>query len=146
MSPQMMGLIVGGLLPALLYGVAGVFAKISTNAGMPVGSHLICIGLAVSGAGIALNHLLPGSSPSSTAVLSSGTMGLLWGLGTGLVALGLLKYQAPLAKLVPLYNMNTLVTVLIALFVFVEWRDVNLVRLMAGAVLVIIGGVLVSSS
>ncbi|MGF1498837.1 MAG: hypothetical protein ACFB8W_18725 [Elainellaceae cyanobacterium] len=146
MSPQAMGLIVGGLLPALLYGVAGVFAKISTNAGMPVGSHLICIGLAVSGAGITLNNLLPGRFPSSTAMLSSGTMGLLWGLGTGLVALGLLRYQAPLAKLVPLYNMNTLVTVLIALLVFVEWRDVNLPRLMVGAALVVVGGVLVSSA
>ncbi|MEO0534525.1 MAG: hypothetical protein AAF215_11755 [Cyanobacteria bacterium P01_A01_bin.123] len=146
MSPKLLGLIVGGVLPALFYGVSSVFAKSSTNAGMSVGGHLFFIGIAISGVGLLLNLLLPGSIPSLVAVASSSMQGMLWALGTGCVVLGLLKYQAPLAKLVPLYNMNTLVTSGLALIVFAEWRQVNPVQLLIGAGLIIVGGILVSGA
>lgn len=146
MSPKLLGLIVGGLLPALLYGVAGIFAKTSTNIGMPVGGHLICIGVIVSLTGVLFSWLLPGTMPSMGAIASSSMLGLLWGLGTGFVALGLLKYRAPLAKLVPLYNMNTLVTVMLALIIFGEWKQSNPVQLIIGAAFIILGGLLVSGS
>jgi uncharacterized membrane protein len=70
--------------------------------------------------------------------------GIFWGLGTGCVVLGLLEYKAPLAKLVPLYNMNTLITTGLALIIFAEWREVSPVQLLAGAGLIIAGGILVS--
>ncbi|MEO0824692.1 MAG: hypothetical protein AAFW84_06230 [Cyanobacteria bacterium J06635_15] len=146
MSPKLLGLIVGGVLPALFYGVSSVFAKSSTNAGMSVGGHLFFIGIAISGVGLLFNLLLPGSIPSLVAVASSSMQGILWALGTGCVVLGLLKYQAPLAKLVPLYNMNTLVTSGLALIVFAEWRQVNPVQLLIGAGLIIVGGILVSGA
>ena len=72
--------------------------------------------------------------------------GVFLGLGTGCVVLGLLKYQAPLAKLVPLYNMNTLVTSGLALVIFSEWRAVNPFQLLVGAGLIIAGGILVSGA
>jgi len=138
------GLMVGGILPALFYGVSSVFAKSSTNAGMSVGGHLFFIGIAISLTGLLFNQLLPGNIPSLVAIASSSMQGILWGLGTGCVVLGLLRYQAPLAKLVPLYNMNTLVTSGLALVIFAEWRQVNPVQLLFGAGLIILGGVLVS--
>ncbi|MEM8640652.1 MAG: hypothetical protein AAGG51_17820 [Cyanobacteria bacterium P01_G01_bin.54] len=144
MTPQFLGLLVGGLLPALFYGVSGMLAKTSTNAGMSVGGHLICIGVAVSAVGVLLQGWLPGPLPSWGAIASSTGYGLLWGLGTGCVAIALLKYQTPLAKLVPLYNMNTLIAVLLALVVFTEWQTVNLPKLAIGAILVVVGGILVS--
>lgn len=146
MSPKLLGLIVGGVLPALFYGVSSVFAKSSTNAGMSVGGHLFFIGIAISGVGLLFNLFLPGSIPSLVAVASSSMQGMLWALGTGCVVLGLLKYQAPLAKLVPLYNMNTLVTSGLALMVFAEWRQVNPVQLLIGAGLIVVGGILVSGA
>ena len=146
MSPQQLGLIIGGLLPALFYGVSSVFAKVSTTAGMPVGPHLICIGVAISLVGVGMQQVLPGPYPSTGAIVSSSMLGLLWGLGTGCVALGLIKYQVPLSKLVPLYNMNTLITVVLALIVFLEWKSVDPVKLSIGAVLVIVGGLLVSQA
>ena len=72
--------------------------------------------------------------------------GIALGLGTGFVALGLLKYRAPLAKLVPLYNMNTLVTVMLALIIFAEWQQTNTVQLLVGAAFIILGGLLVSGA
>lgn len=150
MTPQNLGLIIGGILPAVLYGTSSVFSKSSTNAGMPVSVHLFWIGLAISTTGILFHLVLPGTVPSLVpsikGVASSSMLGLLWGLGTGCVALGLLQYQAPLAKLVPLYNMNTLVTVGLALILFAEWTEMNVVQLMIGTVFIIAGGLLVSGA
>lgn len=136
----------GGFLPALFYGLSSVFAKTSANAGMSVGGHLFFIGVAISLMGGLFNLFLPINIPSGVAVLSSSLQGILWALGTGCVVLGLLKYQVPLAKLVPLYNMNTLVTSGLALILFAEWRDVDPVRLLIGAGLIVVGGVLVSGA
>ena len=146
MTSNLLGLMVGGLLPALFYGVSSVFAKSSTNAGMSVGGHLFFIGITVSITGLLFNVLLPGNVPSLMAVASSSMQGVFWGLGTGCVVLGLLKYQAPLAKLVPLYNMNTLVTSGLALVIFAEWRAVNPLQLLVGAGLIVAGGILVSGA
>ncbi|MEM9216374.1 MAG: hypothetical protein AAGD25_18760 [Cyanobacteria bacterium P01_F01_bin.150] len=150
MTPQILGLIIGGVLPAVLYGTSSVFSKISTNEGMPIGIHLFWIGLTISATGILFAIAVPGAIsslvPSVKGVASSSMLGLLWGLGTGCVALGLLQYQAPLAKLVPLYNMNTLITVGLALILFAEWKDMNTVQLMIGTGLIIAGGVLVSGA
>ena len=146
MSPSFWGLIIGGVLPALFYGVSSIFAKSSANAGMAVGGHLVFIGIAISATGILFNVWLPGNIPSLFAVVSSSMQGLFWALGTGCIVLSLLRYQAPLAKLVPLYNMNTLVTVGLALLIFAEWRQVDPLRLMFGAGLIIVGGILVSGA
>ncbi|MEM1308367.1 MAG: hypothetical protein AAGF98_02505 [Cyanobacteria bacterium P01_H01_bin.153] len=146
MSPQLLGLLVGGFLPALFYGVSSVFAKTSSNAGMSVGGHLFFIGIAISVMGGLFNLFLPGQVPSVAAAVSSAMQGILWALGTGCVVLGLLKYQAPLAKLVPLYNMNTLVTSGLALVLFAEWRDADPIKLLLGAGLIVVGGVLVSGA
>ena len=94
MSPQQLGLIVGGLLPAIFYGTSSVFAKTSSNAGMSVGGYLFFIGIAVSLTGVLFNVALPGTVPSVAAAISSSMQGVLWALGTGCVVLGLLKYQA----------------------------------------------------
>lgn len=146
MTSNLLGLLVGGLLPALFYGISSVFAKSSTNAGMSVGGHLFVIGIAVSVTGLMFNVLLPGNIPSLVAVAWSSMQGIFWGLGTGCVVLGLIKYQAPLAKLVPLYNMNTLVTSGLALVLFAEWRAVNPLQLLVGAGLIVAGGILVSGA
>ena len=47
-----------------------------------------------------------------------------------------------MSVLVPLYNMNTLVAVGIGLVLLGEWRDVSVWRLLAGAALIVAGGVL----
>jgi uncharacterized membrane protein len=66
-------------------------------------------------------------------------MGLAWGLGTWLVALGLSRYAVPVAKLAPLYNANTVVVVLLGLLLFAEYREVSLLRLTVGVLLVVTG-------
>ncbi len=73
-------------------------------------------------------------------------MGVSWALGAGLVAVAIAKYGMPISKLVPIYNTNTLITVLIGFVVFLEWRDVNPAKLLIGAALVLVGTTLVATS
>ena len=47
-------------------------------------------------------------------------------------------------QLAPLYNMNTMVAVLIGLWAFSEWKELDMLRLLSGVVLIVIGGTLVS--
>ncbi len=47
------GVVIGGLLPAVLYGIAGALQKASQRTGAGIGPYLICIGLAVVGVGAA---------------------------------------------------------------------------------------------
>lgn len=144
MSPEALGLIVGGLIPALCYGAANVFQKVSTNAGIGTGIYLGIVGLTVTLVGCVFFVAVPDRTVNFRSAMSAGMMGVLWAAGAGLVAFALLRYQTPLGKLVPLYNMNTLIAVLLALWIFSEWRDVNILKLLAGSVLIAVGGALVA--
>lgn len=48
--------------------------------------------------------------------------GLLWAAGTGAVTFALGRYGGQISQFAPLYNMNTLVAVLVGLVVFGEWQ------------------------
>lgn len=144
MSPATIGIVVGGLLPAVIYGITGVFAKASTKAGIGIGPYLIIIGFSIAAVGLGF-FLHDGNKTLSTeSALHAIGMGATWGLATGFIAIGLTTYAVPLSKLVPLYNMNTLVAVLLALIIFAEWQQVKIVPLLVGAVLIMIGGILVA--
>ena len=146
MTNQTIGLLIGGLLPAVFYGISGVFAKPATEAGIGIGLYIMLIGLAVSLTGL----LIYGFSPDNTISVRSGiftvAVGLTWAIGAAGVAVALASYQVPVSRLVPLYNMNTLVAVLLGLVIFSEWRDVQTAKLVGGAVLIAIGGSMVATS
>lgn len=145
---EIKGLLVGGLLPALLFGVAGLLQKVASRAGAGPGPYLLCIGVGVLLVGtlVTLGSHGAGRAISGRGMLASGAIGLAWALGTWAVVLGLTRYAAPLAKLAPLYNLNTLVVVLLALVVFAEFRDVAVTKLVAGAALIVVGGALVANA
>lgn len=144
MSAQTVGLLIGGLLPALAYTVSNTLAKSSTQAGIGVGPYLLFIGLGILIVGVVFTYTMPYGSVSLRSGSYSLIMGLFWGIGTGSVALGLSRYHAPLSQIVPIFNMNTLFTVLIALWIFSEWKDVRVPQLLLGSVLIVVGGTLVA--
>jgi len=144
MNAQTMGIIIGGIIPAVLYGVSGVFSKASTKAGIGLGIYLFIIGIAITIVGAGFYIVNPDKTLSIRSGMHAAGLGLTWGLGTGLVAIGLTKYAAPLGKLAPLYNMNTLVAVLLALWIFSEWQQVRVPQLLIGAAFIVVGGTLVS--
>ena len=143
MSPQVLGLIIGGLIPALLFSLNGLLNKLVTQTGTGVGWLLLLTGIGVAASSIPFFILLP-SGVSSRGVGFSLLMGITWGLGVGLIAVAILKFRSPLSQLVPLYNMNTLFVVLLSLLIFAEWKSVGIFKLVVGAMFVLVGGTLVA--
>jgi uncharacterized membrane protein len=139
-------LILGGIIPALLYGVAGVFQKLSAREGGSATAYLIYFGVATALSGIVLRVLLKekGGTLHSAGFALLG--GVTFALGAGLISMAMINYQAAVAKLSPLYNMNVLVTVGLGLVVLAEHQSVDVKRLLAGTLLIMIGAVLVGGS
>ncbi|MDD4287959.1 MAG: hypothetical protein PHO20_00020 [Candidatus Peribacteraceae bacterium] len=144
MTPQTTGLIIGGLLPALLYGASAIFQRGSTGIGIGIGPFMIAAGIAVLLTGTALLWLDLGREWSVRSALLAMGSGAAWGIGTSLVAVALVRYGIPLGKLVPLYSMNSLIAVTLALWIFAEWKQVKVPQLLIGSILIVIGGTLVA--
>lgn len=151
---ELKGLVIGGLLPALAFGVTGVLQKLAMRTGIGLGPYLLCIGVGVVLAGTLMTVLWPTTQPGAPrfagtgagAAALSGAVGLSWAVGMALVAAGIGTYGVPLAKLAPLYNLNTLVVVLLALVIFAEFREVAPLKLLGGTALMLAGAWLVGRS
>ena len=148
MNTQLFALFLGGILPAILFGFSGFSMKYSMIHGMGVGSYLLVFSMAEFGTSALFFILLP---PGDRIMSVSGvTYSLLAGtartLGAGLVVYAVVRYAAPISKLTPLYNTNTLITVLLGLIILAEWRNVNSPKLLIGTVLIVVGSVLVAEA
>ncbi len=137
-------MLVGGVLPALAFGLAGLLQKSASRTSPGMGPYLLWIGGGVLLAGITYTLFSPNRTITTGAGLQAMGIGLSWGLGMAAVGLGIGHYMVPVSKLAPLYNMNTLVVVLLALVIFAEARDVVVPRLLLGTVLIMAGGLVVS--
>ena len=141
---DMRGIVVGGFLPAVLYGTAGILQKAAQRAGAGLGPYLLCVGAGVITVGAVATWCHPDRGLPARAAGFAVAMGVAWGAGTWLVALALSRYAVPIAKLAPLYNLNTVIVVLFGLVLFLENRDVAVGRLISGTVLVVLGATFVA--
>jgi uncharacterized membrane protein len=146
MSKVTLALLVGGLLPAILFGVASTFQKTAARAGIGTGPYLIAIGSVVLLVGVAVTAAQSDTTATREGVAWACGYGLLWSAAIGCIVLALARYDANISQLVPLYNLNTLVAVAIGMAVLGEWRDVVPWRVAAGAMLAVAGGVLVATA
>ena len=147
MNSQTLGIIIGGIMPAILFGLSGTFIKSSTQAGIGIPLYLVIVGLGsvVTGGLFYLFHEAD-SSISLKSGIYSALVGVTWAIGGSFIIIGLSKFQMPLSKLVPLYNMNTLIAVLLSLWLFAEWKTVSMPPLLLGSVFIVVGGILVSNA
>jgi uncharacterized membrane protein len=146
MTSKMAALLLGGLMPALIYGCSAIFQKMSINSGISLSAYLVAtgVGIIIVGAGY---YFFDGSfTYNAKSGIYAIIFGLAWGVASGLVAYTLLHFDVALSQLVPLYNMNTLVAVLLALIIFSEWRDLHTIKLIAGTLLISVGAILVANA
>lgn len=147
MTGHAQGILIGGLLPALFFGLSGVLAKAATQGNaIGLGLYLILVGLAAALVGLLFYLVGPGETVALRSGVYASLVGATWGIAAGLVAFALLRYRIPIAALVPLYNMNTLVAVVIGLVWFAEWKEVNAVKLVIGSLCIVVGGSLVATA
>lgn len=146
MSTRVIAILLGGILPALLLGLTGIFQKLSTNARIGTGPFLIGVGITTAVVGGAFMLLERDVTISQKSALYAILFGLVWAISIGCIAIALRRFDGQISQLVPLYNMNTLVAVLIGLVVLAEWRTVDPRRLAVAAILIVAGGILAAKA
>jgi transporter family protein len=146
MSKPTLAILIGGLLPAVLYGVAGVLQKTASKTGIGPGPYVLIIGVTAAVIGGVITLLLRDTSVTWSGAAQTAGFGVLWAAAVVSIMLALGKYEGPVSVIVPLYNMNTLIAVLLGLLFLNEWAGVNGWRLIAGAVLLVAGGALAGTS
>jgi len=146
MASKYAPLIIGGLVPAILYGLAGVFQKWSARDGGSVSTYLIGFGVATVIVGIVGTAVQSGGGSPISAVGFALLGGLVFAVGAGLISFTIIRYGAAISQLSPLYNMNILVTVVFGLLLFSEFRDLNVPTLLTGALLILAGGWIVANA
>jgi transporter family protein len=148
MSQKILGMLLGGIIPALFYGISTITMKAGSQHKVSTSSYLMIIGIAIFLTGIIIKPILTTSDTKETlsGIGFSAISGLLWALGTALVNYSITKFDTPIALLTPLYNMNTLVAVLGGMIIFAEWKTVQSLPVFIGTVLVVCGGILLSKS
>jgi transporter family protein len=139
-----------GLAASFIYGISAIFFKLLTSSRY-LGGHPGWV-LTGIGAGIVLCGLFgilfwPGATLGGTtlkACLLAMPAGFLNGFATLLVLWLLNQPSTNISQLVPVYNTNTLVAFILAVIIFRELpQGMDLVRNLAGAVLIVAGTVLI---
>jgi uncharacterized membrane protein len=146
MSNATLALVIGGLLPAVCFGLSGAVQKVAAKAGVGTGPYLIVVGLVVVAVGTAVTAVERDVTLTRGGGGYAALFGLLWGIGVGAIAVALGRYDGQISQLVPLYNTNTLVAVVVGLVALGEWQTVQPGRLLLATALIIGGGVLAATA
>ena len=136
------------LVSFFAWGTYNVVAKIVTNKDYfglspQTTGFLMLIGIAIVFGGYFL--MQPQELPSNPTVIGLAVLiGIIWAIGQ-LFAFLALSGGAPVSKLTPIYNSNTLITVILGIFLLHEIPNQgDMVKVVGGAILIIAGAFLVS--
>jgi drug/metabolite transporter (DMT)-like permease len=138
------GIVLGGIIPAFVFGGYGVMQKQCMRAGLGVAGFFLVLGATAAVGGLALFAWAPGGVPPLTAALAAVGFALFWSLGIGLILLAVERFGVGISQLAPLYNSATLITVLLGLWLFAEWKEVRALPLLLGAAAIVGGAVIVT--
>ncbi|WP_064682382.1 EamA family transporter [Rhizobium bangladeshense] len=139
-------IIVGGVLPAIFWGITAIFQKQSAVAATGSAIYLIAFGTACALAGL-IAALTGRPAPWTAEGLGfAATAGACFAVGTGLISFALFTYGVPVSKLAPIWSCNVLVTLAIGALFLGEAAEVDTLKLVAGTLLILSGALLVSSA
>jgi hypothetical protein len=135
---------IGGIVPAVLLGVGTVLMRASIGAGASIPIYLAAAGTAIAMTGWLAIAATGVSVATKAGIGLAAATGLSWAFATACMAYGVGTLKLPVSVVAPLVNSNVLVAVLLGAQVFSEWRDLSMVRVTTG-VLLICGGATVIS-
>lgn len=144
MSSQTLGIIIGGLIPGMVFGISNVVVKLTMQKGIALPLYVVVTGIAVVCVGVVLLFLFPERNINMTSASIAFSGGALWACGMTCLMFALHRYNASISVLTPLFNMNTLIAVILGMWLFAEWKTVQVPQLLIGSVLIVIGGTLVA--
>jgi hypothetical protein len=143
MNQSMTGYLIGGVIPAILYGVFSILQKEAAQRGAGPGTLLVFMGIGIFLIGLINCWLMPEPQLTfSKAGIASFLTGICWAMAISLIQIGFCRFNIPVSKLMPIINTNTIVAIGLGLIIFHEWSSVNVGKLSVAAFLVIMGGIL----
>ena len=146
MNSNYIGILVGGIVPAIIFGIGGVFVKASNQQGISLNYYILftCLGVLVISliSFFIFNEKMVNFKSGTYAFI----VGATWVVGVLLVAFALKKYNTPMSIISALNCTACLVTILLALVIFSEWKETKVIRLLIGSVMIVVGAMLVSTS
>lgn len=146
MNSNLIGILIGGIIPAIIFGIGGVFVKASNQQGISLNYYIIFTSI-----GVLIFSLIAFFMFNEKVVnFKSGTyafiVGATWVIGVLLVAFALKKYNTPMSIISALNCTACLVTILLSLIIFSEWKEIHVIRLLIGSIMIVVGAMLVSTS
>lgn len=136
-------LVLGGVIPMILYGLTAFPVKF-LNGKLHTSYYMIFTGLGMLMIGVLAWFILkPETKPLLPNVILATVNGLFLGTAGLCVFLALMHPKATLAQLAPIYNINTLIAVLIGILFFAEWEQIVVWKTLLGTVLILAGAWLV---
>jgi hypothetical protein len=144
--PSWLVLVIGGVIPSVLWGLTGVFQKQSAVAGFNPFQYMLVLGLVVTVTGGIGLLLFRAEGWSFAGFGSAALAGLGYAVATALMSLVLWRYGVPISKLAPILSCNILVTVAIGAFILGEGASFNVIQLLIGTLLIVGGAILVSAA
>jgi len=136
----------GGIIPAAIFGIGGIFIKASNQQGISLGYYILFTGIGVFVFSLIGFFILSEKIVNFKSGVYAFTVGATWVIGALLVAFALIRYQTPISILSALNCTACLFTILLSLIIFSEWKETHVVRLIIGSVLIVAGAMLVSTS
>lgn len=139
-------LLIGGLLPTLLLGLGTVLMKLSMREGSSVPNYLVQVGGTVLCVGLVSTLVGGGWVSSPRAQMFAVLMGLAWASAIGSMAYAISTLGVPVSIIAPLTNSNALVALAISALVFRELATLDGPRVLAGALLIVVGAGVVATA
>ncbi len=146
MNSNYLGMILGGVIPAIIFGLGGILVKASNQEGISLNYLILFSGMGALIISILAFILFKEKSVNVKSCVYAFFVGATWACGVLLVAMALIKYNTPMSIISPLNCTACFVTVLLALVIFSEWKSLHVLRLVVGTVLIVTGAMLVSTS
>lgn len=138
-------LIIGGLIPAFLWGITAVFQKLSAGEMLGPGRYLTLFGVTVALVGAFYSYISNETFHFSKGAAYAMAAGLAFSIGAGLLSFALYRYNIPISRVTPILSANVLVPVVVGLLFLDEGATMNVTQLVVGT-LFIVGGVTIVAS
>ncbi|OGF51906.1 hypothetical protein A3I27_00960 [Candidatus Giovannonibacteria bacterium RIFCSPLOWO2_02_FULL_43_11b] len=127
-------------IASLFFGICPILFKLAISSG-PAPDVVIWVGAGVTIGGCVWKFFEGGSLSYSWSLIWNSTFsGIIYTAGLVCALLALKSEGGYLSLIVPIYNINTIWTMLAGLIYFNEYQKVSISHAVIGAVLIIIGG------
>lgn len=144
MTDNSKGLLIGGVMPAIMLGMFSTFQKVGARTGVGPEMYILIGGIVIAIVGCVIMYFNKSPELKSRGIIWAILSGSCWAVATACVSYAVMHYNTPMSILAPIFNTNTLTTVILSMLILGEWRELKVTRVFIGAIMIIAGALIVS--